>query len=384
MKHLCCVIGASVIAALITACNGNGGVSAVPNAFERAHPASKTGYKVLHRFQGGTDGELPAAGLAVMNGVLYGTTEYGGAAASCTDIGIGCGTVFSITPSGKESVIYAFKGTPGNDGEVPYASVLPVNGLLYGTTPGGGSPGPSACLCGVIFSVTLSGKETVVHYFGGGNATDGSGPYSPLIAANGSLYGTTSGGGGCPRPSPSPCYEGTVFEITPSSGYQIIHAFLPNSPDGTYPSNGGLFALGGTLYGTTITGGGSNVRDVCSYGYGLGCGTVFSVSYSGSESVIYRFRPKGNGGNSPVGGVILVNGMLYGTTSEGGSHDCGDNKCGTIFEVSPSGTGYQVLHQFKGTKDGANPQAALIEVNGMLYGTTFFGGSRGPTCCGTV
>lgn len=378
MKTLAPIIVLSCMAALFAACSGNAGTRTVPNAPVGAQPAKKTGYNVLYRFQGGTDGSLPFAGLAAMNGALYGTTEYGGAGAGCTTSG-GCGTVFSVTTSGTENVIYAFKGQTGNDGEIPYAGVLPVSGVLYGTTSAGGfitSPPSESCTGGVIFSVTTSGQESIVHYFCN---SDGVGAYSPLIAANGALYGTTRDGG----PGNG---QGIVFEITPSGGYQIIHVFSGSnySKDGKNPSDGGLSVAGGALYGTTLTGGGKELHDNCSYGFGFGCGTVFSIGYAGSESVVYSFPQKGKGGNTPNGGVILVNGMLYGTTSLGGANDCGDFKCGTLFEVSPSGTGYKVLHQFKGNKDGGNPNANLIYVNGMLYGTTVNGGGHGPLCCGTI
>ena len=147
--------------------------------------------------------------------------------------------------------------------------------------------------------------------------------------------------------------------------------------DGAYPE-APLTNVSGTLNGTTYIGGSGCV----SYG---GCGIVFDVSRSGAERVLYRF--KGADGRAPVAGLTDVNGKLYGTTLHGGSDaDCQD--CGTVFDVSTSGK-ERVLHSFKGLPDdGAYPSAGLINVNGILYGTTASGGSshcaKSGYGCGTV
>lgn len=105
---------------------------------------------VVHFFAGGTDGADPAAGLINVDGTLYGTTALGGTG-TC-----GCGTVFSITPSGAEKVRYAFKG--GSDGAAPEASLIDIKDTLYGTTIGGGGlGGDSVCGgngCGTVFKFT--------------------------------------------------------------------------------------------------------------------------------------------------------------------------------------------------------------------------------------
>ena len=93
-----------------------------------------------------------------MNGTLYGTTFAGGSTA-CVG---GCGTVFMITPSGKEKVLYRFRG--GNDGANPSASVLAVNGVLYGTTEYGGIPSEE-CNAGTVFKVSTTGIEKVLYRF---------------------------------------------------------------------------------------------------------------------------------------------------------------------------------------------------------------------------
>src|SRR5271156_792334 len=111
-----------------------------------AHPgraADAASYHVLYSFQGGSDGTAPFASVINVGGTLYGTTYSGGAGCPAP----GCGTVFSITPGGSESVVYAFKGGTG-DGELPKAALIDVGGTLYGTTVSGGAFGG-----GTVFSL---------------------------------------------------------------------------------------------------------------------------------------------------------------------------------------------------------------------------------------
>jgi len=164
--------------------------------------------------------------LLDVGGTLYGTTYWGGA----TDNG----TVFSVTPSGAESVIYSFKG--GSDGGNPSAGLISVGGTLYGTTYGNPAIGN-----GTVFSVTPSGTETVLYSFKGGS--DGAGPRAGLLEFNGLLYGTTLGGGNG---------NGTVFNVTLAGTETVVHSFQGGS-DGKDPQ-AALINVHGTLYGTTING----------------------------------------------------------------------------------------------------------------------------------
>lgn len=300
--------------------------------------------RVLYSFQGGADGAIPYAGLTAANGVLYGVT-YGG------DTATDYGTVFTVSASGVERVIYNFKG--GADGIGPYANLTAENGVLYGTTAQGGANN-----VGTIFAVSTSGVERVLHTFGSG--TDGVYPYGHLIDVNGLLYGTTALGGAS--------NEGTVFTVNRSGGAErVLHSFQ-GSPDGAVPY-AGLIDVNGVLYGTTGSGG----VNAC-YSPTQGCGTVFKMSTSGTESVVYRFQG-GTDGRTPQGDLTNVKGILYGTTAEGGT----SNYYGTIFKVSTSGA-EGVLYGFQDT-DGAQPKTSLIKVNNALYGTTYGGGA---TYSGTV
>lgn len=153
---------------------------------------------------------------------------------------------------------------------------------------------------------------------------------------------------------------------------------LAKSDDGDKPLSD-LRATGGALYGTTLYGGTTNAN--CA----LGCGTVFRVAMSGAERVVYRFRG-GPDGAAPQAGVV-VDGLLYGTTSAGGGGAACGGGCGTIFRVSAAGKSEARLHDFAGGADGAGPVASLLRAGGTLYGTTQYGGRTTPLCprgCGTA
>ena len=292
---------------------------------------------VLHDFARGR-GEYPSAGLTNVNGVLYGTTEQGGTN--------GDGSVFRITTAGVEKQLYSFAG--GTDGERPVADLTNVNGTLYGTTYTGGRG--TYCIegCGTIFKITTKGHETVLHSFAGYPA-DGEFPPAGLTNVNGTLYGVTSNGGVSDA--------GIVFSITTAGTYRQVRRFGRRSYDGKEPL-GTLTDVGGKLYGTTFYGG--------AYGYG----TVFRITTSGVERVLYSFDDNGAGGYFPAAGLTNIGRILYGTTSSGGSSDDG-----TVFQISTGGS-YTQLHSFSGSPtDGAEPYASLIDVDGILYGTTHTGGA---------
>jgi uncharacterized repeat protein (TIGR03803 family) len=319
--------------------------------------------KVLHTFGADTDGRNPAAGLIDVGGTFYGTTSGGGANTSaprCTGSDyFPCGTVFSITPSGMENVVHSFGN--GTDGLDPVASLIEVNGTLYGTTQHGGAHNKCNGGCGTVFSVTPSDAENVLRRFG--KVADGLGPAAPLIEVKGKLYGTTGGGGAYGA--------GTVFSITLSGKVKVLHSF-GSGTDGADPS-AGLIDVDGMLYGTTELGGAIISSHFCNHADS--CGTVFSITPSGTEKVLHRFTG-GADGAAPVASLISVKGTLYGTTQFGGTYSCDTGvKCGTIFSITPSGT-EKVLHSFGSSTDGDHPAAALTDVNATLYGTTTGGGAH--------
>jgi uncharacterized repeat protein (TIGR03803 family) len=196
-----------------------------------------------------------------------------------------------------------------------------------------------------------------------------------LIDVNGTLYGATGGGG--------THNAGTIFSISTTGKEKVLYSFSGGS-DGLWPY-GTLIDVNGTLYGTTYAGGsGSCIVN----NFKVGCGTVYSVSLSGRESVLYRFSG-GSDGSNPYWGLTNVNGALYGTTPYGGGGKCKTSQspggCGTVYEVTTSGS-ESVLHSFTSGTDGANPSSSLANVNGTLYGETRYGGveQRGGEGRGTV
>jgi uncharacterized repeat protein (TIGR03803 family) len=318
-------------------------------------------YSVLYRFKGGTDGVAPAASLLDVDGTLYGATV-GGGGTGC--YGSGCGTVFAITISGHESVLYRFKG--GKDGSFPEGSLIDVHGTLYGTTYSGGGTG---CYektgCGTVFAITTSGKERVLHHFRGGK-TDGAYPEASLIDVNGTLYSTTVGGGAS--------HEGTVFTVSASGAESLLYSFKRDATDGGVPV-APLLDVNRKLYGTTDVGGTSDD------------GTAFNITTSGKETMLHSYAGGAADGAHPFAGLIDVEGTLYGTTLEGGEAQCGMLPgCGIVFAVTRTGN-EAVLYRFKGgSKDGWYPSAGLAAIGSTLYGTTVYGGSTGCLVrgCGTI
>lgn len=324
---------------LLASCAHAGGSSPLPGApgeagAQRLHPRTSA-LKQLFSFKG-TDGKEPDASLIWAKGRLYGTTYGGGSADN--------GTVFSITTSGTQRVLHSFKG--GMDGALPSATLLYVNGSFYGTTPNGGGPGDE----GVVYNVTDTGTETVLHRFTGN--PDGANPYARLVSVGGTLYGTTAGGG--------TNSAGTVYSISPSGTEAVLYAFGASAGDGSTPMSG-LVNVKGTLYGTTAFGG-KNCGSA-------GCGTIFKISTSGTETVLYSFKGGSNDGSMPASNLVRVNGVFYGTTLEGGSANVG-----TVFSITTSGS-EKLVYSFQGAaSDGSEPQA-LTNVKGTLYGTTSSGGA---------
>src|SRR5579871_5057317 len=192
----------------------------------------------------------------------------------------------------------------------------------------------------------------VVYSFGA--APDGNRPVASLIDVGGTLYGTTKYGGNgynC-RPSGG-C--GTVFSLTTGGTERVLYSFGSQyrGEDGMYPL-ANLSEVHGALYGTTVEGGG-------------GWGVVFTVTAGGTEKVVHSFL----GDLDPAAGLIDVGGTLYGTTEYGG--DTNGLTHGAVFSISSGG--YKELYHFGNARDGERPAASVIEVDGMLYGTTLYGGA---------
>jgi len=364
--------GANPAAVLIQATNGYlygttyaGGANNDGTVFKISPSGTLT---TLHSFDY-TDGEEPNGGLVqATDGNFYGTTYAGGANND--------GTVFKISPSGTLTTLHSFAGYPTDGSDPTAALVQATDGNLYGTTLQGGAGND-----GTVFKVTAGGALTTLYNFCSQSAcTDGSSPYAVLIqATDGNFYGTTFEAGGVAG-------EGTVFKITPRGALTTLYSFCSQTActDGAQPLAGLVQATDGNFYGTTT------------YGGANGGGTVFKITPSGTLTTLYGFCSQSacTDGTRPVAGLVqATDGNFYGTTGGGGANStCPNNVwgvgCGTVFKISPSGT-LTTLHSFDGT-DGSGPTAGLAQdTNGKFYGTTFTGGTSSASCsaygsCGTV
>lgn len=301
------------------------GMALIPSARSQTYTES-----LLYSFTGGSDGSDPYSPLVLDSALnVYGTTVYGGAE--------GAGMAFEISPLGKEIVLANFS-YGGLDGGPPGSGLLLINGKLFGTTTAGGTFGQ-----GVVYQVVSPGKQKVLYNFRGG--TDGATPSGALAAdAQGNLYGTTANGG--------KWGFGTLFRLAPTGIETIVHNF-GNDPDGQFPLNGIIRDSAGNVYGTTSSGG------------KFGWGTIFRISASGQESILFSFANF----VAPTTVVRDSAGNLYGTTTIGGSAGYG-----TVYKLDTTGK-LTVLHTFH-EGDGEGPYCGVVRDSaGNLYGTTYSGGA---------
>jgi uncharacterized repeat protein (TIGR03803 family) len=180
-----------------------------------------------------------------------------------------------------------------------------------------------------------------------------------IEGSDGHLYGTTSAGGQS---------YGTVFRLAKDgTSYTVLRVFADNATDAKTPYTRVLEASDGALYGTTFSGGAHNV------------GAVYRLNKDGSQyAVLHSFSMSGGDGQWPAAPVMeATDGVLYGTTSSGGSNIFGTS-AGVIFRLNKDGTAYQVIRNFTGRDgDGSEPRATVTEAtDGILYGTTARGGSN--------
>ncbi|HTT84753.1 MAG TPA: choice-of-anchor tandem repeat GloVer-containing protein [Rhizomicrobium sp.] len=222
-----------------TTVTGGSGDCSCGTVFEL--PASG-GEQVLYSFcsqENCMDGISPWASVIMDgSGNLYGTATYGGEATGQCDLG--CGTIFEITAAGKEKDIYAFQDL--NDGAYPLGGLTFGRGSeLFGTAEGGGSHND-----GTVFKVRRNRVDPQYQFRGKGDAQL---PDAGLISdgKGGGFYGTTCAGG--------EKHKGAVFSISASKKETVVYSFEGKN-DGVCPA-ASLLNVSGTLYGTTTFGGGT-------------------------------------------------------------------------------------------------------------------------------
>lgn len=221
----------------------------------------------LHAFSG-ADGTAPYAGLvqSLDGSSFYGTTSEGGTGAFC-EYPPGCGTAFTITPSGQLTTLYSFCSQPNCvDGQYVLAGLIEAtDGDFYGTTEAGGE-GSVECSegCGTIFKITSAGSLTTLHSFN--DLTDGAYPDAALVqGTDGNFYGTTVGTSG----------GGSVFSMN-STGTLVYQYGFSLLGDGANPVGGLLQATSGIFYGTTAAGG-NDIGPSCQNNGYDGCGTIYQL-----------------------------------------------------------------------------------------------------------
>jgi uncharacterized repeat protein (TIGR03803 family) len=396
-------------------------------AWPAVSPAQTTAVSTIAAFSGSRASSGPVLGP---DGALYGTTS---ASTSVTG-----GLLYRLEANGSAiRTIYQFKVT---DGFSPVGGLLlGSDGLLYGTTSTG--DGTQFNTPGTVYRVAPDGSGfTILHRFETFGATspigtpvntDGANPETELVeGGDGYLYGVTRAGG--------PDGTGVVFKIArDGNDFAVLHAFgpitsaaigtVPTNEDGYAPTGPLLAGADGYFYGTTSQGGVT------------GSGTIFRVSFDGSDfATVYTFPATtadasgvvvnteganpvagltdgqdarlygttnlggatGNGtlfafdpvsrllsvlhpfdalqGARPTGELLLAqDGKLYGTAATGGTNAAGDvTTYGTVFSIARDGTGFTTLHNFAGT-DGATPTGRLLQ----LSGTAFVGVAQGGAKC---
>jgi uncharacterized repeat protein (TIGR03803 family) len=198
----------------------------------------------------------------------------------------------------------------------------------------------------------------------GGNRISGKGgevPTGVTRDAAGNLYGTTFFGGTGTGCDIFYYGCGTVFKLDTSGTETVLHSF-GGASDGWNPTARVILDAAGNLYGTT------------GYGGAHGHGTVFKVDTAGNETVLYSFAGGKDGARPNAGLVVDTAGNYYGTTQYGG-RGCDHQGCGTVFRITPDGQ-ETVLYRFKDGQDGASPLGGVaLDSSGNIYGTTWVGGT---------
>jgi uncharacterized repeat protein (TIGR03803 family) len=298
--------------------------------FELSPPAAGQTAWVKRTIWAGYNDNIYAPLIVGKNGTLYGSIAQGVASGG----GNSFSSIFSLTPPGDGvkgwtfNTLYTFQG--GSDGAYPVAALIEdASGALYGTTEYGGPAN-----MGTVFKLTPpsagtgSWTEQQLYAFQGG--ADGAMPVAPLaFGPNGSLYGTTLGG--------TINNGGLVFQLTPPASDTAPWNEVPLCILSTQLGEGGAAGVyvgkGGRLY-VPLAGGGKYSEGLADF-----AGTILKLIPPSSEQgswtpeVVHAFEDDNRygGPNTPLAGLASgVDGLLYGTTSRGGSAGGG-----VVFSFAP-------------------------------------------------
>lgn len=304
----------------------------------------------LHRF----NYMRPNTGLIQgTDGALYGTGLQSGGD------GGGAGGVYKITTSGVVTALHDFEG--GNDtkheGALPYAGVIQAtDGYFYGTTYGAG-----LYTGGTIFRMNAAGAILPLHQFA---LSEGYAPQAALLqASDGNFYGVAGRGGLAENSG-----DGSVFKITPSGNFTVLHEFDP-AVEQIQPLAALVEGKDGALYGSTTFG---------------NYGALFKITKAGVLTTLHNFAyEEGRLPNAPL--LLASDGNFYGTIATSAQTTTGG--VGGVFKLTPDGS-VTIIHSFTGP-DGAPapgttaregfPGALIQGKDGFLYGVAPAGGVGGST-----
>jgi uncharacterized repeat protein (TIGR03803 family) len=272
------------------------------------------------------------------------------------------GTIFSLTPAGKLTVLYNFDGTLGS--QVTGGLTLAKDGYFYGTAPGGG-PGGAMYGFGTLFKIRPGDAAPQVLW----NFKNGfENPRKPPPNAQQIL----DDGPGYPVGAPVPGKDGNLYGVTPyTNNYPSGALYRVNT--GTGGGYQGIYLFKATDYATLGVGFKSLIAGTDGNLYGTTNGDGRNTP--GGWGAVFKYSP---GATAPTGvhvfdsthgafpnSLIQANdGNLYGTTLGGGQY-----LKGVVYQLSPAGV-FGVLHDFSAL-DGENPVGGLVQApDGYLYGAT--------------
>jgi hypothetical protein len=294
-----------------------------------AFAAETPGFKVIYHFDNPDDPSYPN-GLVEANGVLYGTSVGGGV--------FGYGAVFALqrspAPDGgwTFTVLHSFNPSTGDASE-PYSTpAVGPEGVLYGTTLHGGNvplcQGMTPPGCGTVYTLQPPAAP-------GGEWTE-----TTLYTFPGGSNFSTSSPVLCKNPSvctPGSLYVtgGGILELQPPSAPggdwtpTVLRSGVPGGPEGLTMNDQGV------LCGVTQYGGGATLVN----------GTVFTLAPPDKpgkpwrKTTLYRFRGRHEGSDLEQPPSIAEDGTIYGTTAGFGCD--GEDPCqvaGSVFALTPPST----------------------------------------------
>ncbi|WP_420582960.1 choice-of-anchor tandem repeat GloVer-containing protein [Reichenbachiella sp.] len=277
---------------------------------------------VEHKFVA-LEGEGPRARLIqASNKKIYGTTTFGGE--------YGDGVIFEYDPfADTHTALHSFDEAGGQ----PYGGLTEMSdGIFFGATYNGGANGD-----GALFRYTLETNTFEKFHDFNEEEAIGDQAISSLVELDGLLYGTTSFAG--------TNGGGSIYSVDPNTlEVTVRHEF-----DGISYVTGDLVPHDGKLYGT-------------------GYDEIFKFDPADDSYTSIGTLPSGSSTNKLI---LASNGRWYGTAYSGGT-----NSSGVLFEFDEEEGDVSIKFNFDGVNHGKNPRGGMIELEGVLYGTTYSGGAN--------